>query len=202
LKVKIYVEGGGNDNSRLCAELRRGFHSLFIKAGFDGKLPSVIASGGRAEAFHDFAIAIKKVKKDEVILLLVDSEDAITTSTKWEHVKNRTGDNWDKPIGANEDNLFFMVECMESWFLADKDGLKNFYENAFHENNLPKTANLESIKKTTIMTALEKATRDTTKGIYGKGAHSFKILAVLDAKKVEKHGKYSEDFFKRLKDLL
>jgi hypothetical protein len=52
------------------------------------------------------------------------------------------------------------------------------------------------------MTALEKATKDTIKGIYGKGAHSFKILATLDAKKVKKHGAYAEDFFKRLKDLL
>jgi len=201
LKVKIYVEGGGNDNSRLCAELRRGFQSLFIKAGFEGKLPSVIASGGRAEAFHDFEIAIKKVKKDEVILLLVDSEDAIAASTKWEHVKNRTGDNWDKPITADEDNLFFMVECMESWFLADKDALKNFYGKDFHENSLPNNTNLESVKKKKIYTALEKATKKTIKGTYGKGDHSFKILGMLDADKVKNHGKYAAEFFDYLEKL-
>lgn len=201
MKVKIYVEGGGNDNSRLCAELRQGFQSLFISAGFSGKLPSVVASGSRNDAFSDFETAMKRVKKDEVILLLVDSEDSVTsTLTKWEHVQKR--DSWNKPTNANEDNLFFMVECMESWFLADKDALNNFYGKDFHENSLPKTADLESIKKTAIITTLEKATKDTTKGIYGKGAHSFKVLAVVDAKKVEKHGIHAKDFFKRLKDLL
>jgi hypothetical protein len=129
LKVKIYVEGGGNDNGRLCAELRQGFQSLFIKAGFEGKLPSVIASGSRNDAFNDFNTAVKKVKADEVVLLLVDSEDTITASTKWEHVQKR--DSWDKPTNANDENLFFMVECMESWFLADKDALKISMEKIF-----------------------------------------------------------------------
>jgi hypothetical protein len=198
LKVKIYVEGGGQGahSSSLRAELRQGFQALFIKAGFVGNLPSVIAAGSRNDAFNDFKTAIGKAKEDEMILLLVDSEDAIATSTKWEHVKNR--DSWDKPDKAEEENLFFMVECMESWFLADKDALKSFYGKGFKENSLPKTANLESIKKTAIITSLENATNNTTKGAYGKGAHSFKILAGLDADKVKEHGKYSKEFFERI----
>ena len=94
-----------------------------------------------------------------------------------------------------------MVECMESWFLADKDALKNFYGKDFKDNSLPKTANLESIKKKTIISALENATKDTTKGIYGKGAHSFKILATLDADKVKEHGAYAKEFFECIENI-
>lgn len=200
MKVKIYVEGGGNDNSRLCAELRQGFQSLFIKAGLEGKLPSVTASGSRDDAFNDFKMAIKNLKKDEAVLLLVDSEDPINSiQTKWQHVKNR--DSWDKPFGASEDNLFFMVECMESWFLADKDALKSFYGKDFHEKKLSTNTNLEAIKKTAIYDSLSEATKDTTKGRYGKGTHSFKILATLDAAKVKAHGNFAKDFFDHIQSL-
>ncbi len=202
MRVKIYVEGGGNDNSRLCAELRQGFQSLFIKAGFGGKLPSVIASGGRAEAFHDFQIAIRKSKLGEVILLLVDSEGGIEDGvTKWDYVKTRVGDNWEQPKNANENNLFFMIECMESWFLADKDALKNFYGKDFHENSLLKNTNFESISKQNVYSSLENATKGTIKGRYGKGTHSFKILGMLDPQKIKDHGTYAREFFERIEEL-
>jgi hypothetical protein len=116
-------------------------------------------------------------------------------------LKNRTGDNWDKLIGANEDNLFFMVECMESWCLSDKNALKSFCGKDFHENSLPNNTNLKSVNKKEIYAALEKATKDTTKGIYGKGAHSFKILGMLDPQKIKDHGTYAREFFKYLEEL-
>jgi hypothetical protein len=87
LRVKIYIEGGAKNNSHLNRELRKAFSSLFEKLGVKDKISKIIASGSRNEAFDDFKTAFKKAKKDEGIMLLVDSEDAITTSTKWEHVK-------------------------------------------------------------------------------------------------------------------
>jgi hypothetical protein len=201
LKATIYVEGGAKNNSHLNRELRKAFSTLFEKLGVEDKISKIIASGSRSEAFDDFKTAFKKAKKDEAIMLLVDSEDAITTSTKWDHVKNRIGDNWDKPRDADENNLFFMVECMESWFLSDKNALKSFYGKDFHEKSLPNNTNLESLNKKEIYTVLEKATKDTTKGIYGKGTHSFKILETLDPIKVKAHGIFAQEFFEYLEEL-
>ncbi|MFZ2968089.1 MAG: DUF4276 family protein [Sulfuricurvum sp.] len=202
MKAKIYVEGGAKNNSQLNKELRMAFSLLFDKLGIKSKVSKIIASGSRSEAFGDFKAAIKNKKFDEVILLLVDSEGCIDGDIKkWDYVKTRVGDNWEQPKSADEDNLFFMIECMESWFLADKDALKSFYGKDFHENALPKNTNLESTCKQTIYNALENATKDTTKGTYGKGAHSFKILGMLDANKVKNHGKHSKEFFEYLEKL-
>ena len=48
-KVKIYVEGGG-DQAKLKRECRRAFSKFFEKAGFKGKMPRVVASGSRGSA--------------------------------------------------------------------------------------------------------------------------------------------------------
>lgn len=118
-------------------------------------------------------------------MLLVDSEDAVKAFNKpWLHLKNRTGDQWEKPAKASDDDCHFMVECMESWFLADRKTLASFFGNGFKENALPKQQHPEKVKKKTVYEALKKATKDTKKGVYGKGKHSFKILAQLDPAKV------------------
>ena len=199
MKTTIYIEGGG-DTKQLHGALRQGFKSLFESAGFGGKLPKVVASGSRNEAFADFKIAFNKKKTDEVILLLVDSEDVVETSLKWTHLKNRDG--WEKPQASTEDNVFLMVVCMESWFLADKAGLKTFFGSKFGTTKLPKNSDLEIINKTELYDGLKKATEITTKGKYGKGQHSFKILTCLNGNKVANHGKYSKEFFEYLESVL
>ena len=50
MKVKVYVEGGG-DGKDLRTKCRRGFSSFFEKADLVGRMPQVIACGGRAKAF-------------------------------------------------------------------------------------------------------------------------------------------------------
>ncbi len=193
MKTTIYIEGGG-DTKSLHSELRRGFQELFKNLGFTNRLPRVVACGSRNDTFRDFTIAFKKKKEGEQVLLLVDSEDIITKSnSKWDFVKNR--DKWDKPEKANEENIFFMVVCMESWFLSDKDGVKEFFGKDFDLSKLPQRDNLEDIDKQVLYSGLKQATKTTTKGEYGKGRHSFKILTYLDAAKVANHGAYSKEFF-------
>jgi len=197
LKTTIYIEGGGN-KKQLQSELRQGFQALFTSVGFLGKLPKVVASGSRNEAYADFTTAFKNIKSGETVLLLVDSEDIVTASTKWEHVVAR--DSWTK-LGS-EENIFFMVVCMESWFLADTDGLSSFFGKDFDASKLPKNTNHEVIDKKQLYDGLKKATQNTSKGEYGKGQHSFKILTHLDGRKIEQHGKYSKEFFEYLRKIL
>lgn len=75
---------------------------------------------------------------------------------------------------------------MEAWLLADRETLKAFFGQGFKENALPATANrVEGTGKQQIYDALAKATRDCkTKSAYGKGEHSFKLLALVDPGKV------------------
>lgn len=199
MKTTIYIEGGG-DTAHLCSELRKGFKALFENAGFRGKLPKVVASGSRNDAFYDFKTAFLSKSKDEAILLLVDSEDVVNKSTKWEHVISR--DSWDKLANVTEDNIFLMVVTMESWFLADKNALVRFFGQGFDISKLPENQNFEALDKIKLYDGLKNATKKSSKGEYGKGQHSFKILSLLDANKVKNHGNYSKEFFEYLNKVL
>ena len=94
-----------------------------------------------------------------------------------------------------------MVEVMESWFMADREVLKDFFNQGFRENQLPaKTRPIESLTKGAVYDALQKATADCkTKAPYGKGDHSFKLLAKLDPQKVIEASPWAKRFVDQLK---
>ena len=183
MKVKVYVEGGG-DNRSLRAKCREGFTNFFCKAGLEGRMPSIHSSGGRMKAFKDFRTALKKAGAEDFIVLLVDSEDGVGVEEgSWAHLKRR--DNWDRPGAATDENAHLMVQCMESWFLADKDKLATSFGDGFHPKALPARPEVEDIPKKDVLNGLKAATRNCgKKGEYHKGRHSFRILSCLDPAKV------------------
>jgi len=97
-----------------------------------------------------------------------------------------------------------MVQVMEAWFLADREALRDFCGNGFQESALPAaTAPIEAVGKPDLYAKLQKATADTkTKGAYGKGSHSFKVLATLDPELVRKASPWAERFFVALDKLM
>ena len=76
-----------------------------------------------------------------------------------------------------------MVECMESWFYADKETLTGFFGDGFSPNALS-AAKVEEIPKGDVLKGLATATRRSRKGAYDKGRHAFAILGLLDPAKV------------------
>ena len=198
MNIKVFVEGGG-ETKALRTKCRRGFSNFFQKAGMEHHKPSVIASGSRRSAFDDFRAAVHRAKKDEFIVLLVDSEDPIAAgSSPWQHLKAR--DSWNQPSDATDDQVHLMVQCMEAWFLADKDTLVTYYGNGFNQNALPARQDIEKIPKNDVLNGLKNATRSgVSKGEYGKGQHSFDILAQIDPDKVIKASPHAKRLVKTLK---
>lgn len=214
--MKIYVEGGGNGKD-LRAKCRAGFSSFLKKAGLAGRMPSVVACGSRNEAFDDFCTALA-CGTDAV--LLVDSEDAVAAQTSpdpmcwdaWAALNNRDG--WDvvqslteqakrlgcQPPTCESGRAHLMVRCMEAWFLADVETLKAYFGQGFQENKLPKCSQtIENVARKDIFNKLSQATKKTkTKGEYGKGAHSFDILARINPKKVVTHSPWAKRFVEYL----
>ena len=181
MKTKVYVEGGG-DRQESRARCRKGFSYFFRKTALAGKMPRVVACGGRHKTYERFCTAIAHAEADVFIVLLVDSEEPVTASP-WQHVRDR--DNWHKPPNATDNNIHLMVQCMESWFLADTDTLASYFGNRFSRNALPGHANVEDVSKTAVMDCLKRATRASVpKGRYKKGRHSFEILSSLDPQMV------------------
>lgn len=188
--MKLFVEGGGDDND-LRTECRRGFTEFLKKAGVTKK-PRISACGGRESAFDSYCTAIRN---GEAALLLVDSEGPIAAKHQqgdedqwqpWAHLKERPGDHWEMPQGGADEHCHLMVQVMESWFLADRKTLSDFFGQGFRQNKLPPEGTpIEDVAKEAVYSALETATKTCkTKAPYGKGPHSFKILAKIEPKKI------------------
>jgi len=193
--VWIFVEGGG-DSHALKTECRKAFSKLAAGAGLVGKMPAFIPCGSRMAAFDQFKHAL--TRGESSALLLVDSESPVTHLSPWDHVKGRTGDGWERPASASDEDLHLMIECMEAWLLADPDAIRKFFGQGFNDKPL-KQRPVESIPKAEVYRTLEHATRDCkTKAAYGKGEHSFKLLAAVDAKKLRAASPGAERFFAEL----
>jgi len=182
--VKVYVEGGGDSNS-LRTRCRAGFARFFEKAGLKGRMPRVVACGTRRNAYDDFCTAILTLGSNEFVALLVDSEGPVAVGQlPWNHLRDREGDAWEKPANATDDHVHLMVQCMESWFLADRVSLAEYYGKGFSEKALPDNPKVEEIPKSDIWENLTRSSRETQKGPYEKGRHSFEILGRIDPAKV------------------
>lgn len=208
MKVAIYIEGAGNLKAQK-QDCRRAFRAFLSPFSPVGCAPKLIPCGSRRNAYDKFRTALR----DSSIfpILLVDSEAPVAKNGgPWAHFRKRQGDNWDKPEGVTDDHAHMMVQCMESWFLADKDRLADYFGRDFSTNALPARTDIETIAKSDVYRALDSATHDCKKtmkgksgskgkGKYGKGAHSFDILAGLDPQLVRKASPHAARFFDTLK---
>ena len=176
VKAQLYVEGGGHKTQQ--ARCRKAFRVFFEKAGLQGRLPRVFASGSRNNAYEDFCTALADEKVDFAILL-VDSEVAVNSNVaSWSYLR-QTG--WDKLTAAHDDQVHLMVQCMEAWFLADPRSLENYFGRNFSADDLPKEGNVEAISKKDLLDGIKSATQKTRNGkAYHKGNDSFKILQMLN----------------------
>lgn len=195
VSVRVYVEGGGEARSTKDA-CRQGFRELFKKIVPSRSAPRVIASGPRRKAFLNFCDALRDYP-DQEIMLLVDSEGPVTTGV-WDHLRSRSEDGWDRPLNASDEQAHLMVQCMEAWFLADNDLLREYYGQHFATSALPRQANVELIGKTDVEASLRRATRRTTKGPYRKSSHAFALLALIDPAKVRIASRHAARFFETL----
>ena len=192
VKMKIYVEGGG-DRKDQKTKCRQGFRNFFEKAGLKGRMPRIVASGGRNDAYADFCTAICNSESNDFIVLLVDSEGSVPKGTDpWVYLKQHDG--WVRPPKADDDNVHLMVQCMEAWFFADVGALQTYYGPHFIPSVISNLENVESIDKDRLFKKLKKATnsKNNKKGVYSKGQHSFDILRVLDPQKVRAASNYAD----------
>jgi hypothetical protein len=210
--VKLYVEGGG-DSQLLKTACRQGFSEFLGKAGLAGRMPRVVAGGSRNSAYDMFCTSIKA---GEPALLLVDSEELVKPDAQqgngtvvadrakwkpWLHLKQRVGDAWVMPAGSEDAHCHLMAQCMESWLLADRDALSRFFGQGFKESALPAVSRpMEELNKPLIYQALAQSTSDCkTKAAYGKGDHSFKLLALIDPAKVFIASPWAQRFIETLR---
>ena len=90
-----------------------------------------------------------------------------------------------------------MVQFMETWFLADKEGLRRYFGSGFSEQAIKQWPELEAVPKDTASNALEQATAKCRKG-YAKGRTSFELLAHIDPARVSAACPHANALLERL----
>ncbi len=196
VNLTLYVEGGG-DRREQKARLRRGLSSFLKRASLQGRMPRIVASGGRDVAYDKF----RRAHADNALaaVLLVDAEGPVKVDSSWRHLQERDG--WQRPTGATDEQCHLMVQVMESWFLADREAIARFYGPDFRPGSIPQWPDIERVPKRDVYKKLSESTRGVTRGGYQKGRHSFKILEGLDPNKVADASPHAKRFIDSLKKL-
>lgn len=202
MKVTVYFEGAstGRGSKKSQIEARTSFQEFARKKGLK-RMPRFIPCGDRRSAYEDFCTAVQTAREGEYIILLVDSEAPVVSSKlRWQHLKDRPGDDWSKPDGVSEEQVHLMVECMETWLIADRDALKKFYHNDnFLPNNISNRSNLEELSKAEVYNNLKAATKQCRRmKPYDKGQHSWKILKRASPSIVQEKCPHAKIFFEVL----
>ena len=179
MSARIYLEGGGNSKEGK-VRCREGYRKLFEKCGLTGRMPALVACGSRNDAYDDFKTAHSKSTAGDFTGLLVDSEELVTDIEKtWDHVSQKTGDKWSRPIGTDDEQLMLMTTSMETWIVTDRNALKSHFGPRLSESALPPVQNMEQRNRHDILNALQNASGDCP-GPYAKGPKSFELLGKLN----------------------
>jgi Domain of unknown function (DUF4276) len=169
-KVILFVEGEANSPN---GDLRQGLTKLLAKK-LNKKLPSITLGNGKSQTIRKF---LKNQLPCDLALLLIDL-DKPQTEIEADLKENQL-------LSCRQD-VFYMIQEMESWFLSQPEMLDKFYGvdangKQVSEKITKKRANefAEPDKE------LQRLTRYTKKGEYHKIKHGIELLKLLDANQLE-----------------
>ena len=198
VRTLIFIEGGGSGET---ADLvfKEAWKRFFAAAGLAGRMPRIVRGEGREQTFDKFRSALRRQRRGETVLLLVDSEGPVAPDhSAWQHLRRQ--DNWDQPPGADDDSAYLMVQVMETWFLADREALHNVFGPSFNENHLRQWPNLEAVHRDAVYNALEQATANCQKQ-YRKGRVSFQLLGEINPEHVAAACPHADQLLRYLRTL-
>jgi hypothetical protein len=170
-KVILFIEGESNSPN---GDLRQGFSKL-LEQKLKGKLPKIILGDGKSKAIDKFK---NNQLKGDLFLLLVDLDKS---------ENERDSDLLENQLTSQKDNVFYMIQEMESWFLSQPKILDEFYGI---DNQRKKVSEKLPKKKASDFAnpdeKLMELTKNTDKGKYHKIKHGVELLKLLDATQLEK----------------
>ena len=193
--IRIFVEG-----DKALLDGFRAFLKPVIDAARQRRIRFRVAPGGsKDETIKDFLDAVQD--EPEVFNVLLIDSDIPDNGRLIASLKNSS--TWDNQVGANvqDDQIHFMVQVMESWFLADKDAIARYYGQGFQANRLPPNPNVEQVMANDAIRRIEDATRRTQKGTYHKTRHAPDLLAQIDSTKVRNTAPNCKRLFDTLQNL-
>ena len=179
-EIRIYFEGD--------ASLRPGFNSFFADlraAAWERRRIRIRLVAGMGRVVRGFINALAEYPAPDTLnVLLMDSEGPDNGQLR-QQLERRS--DWRPPRGSSvsDEQIHWMVQVMEAWFLADRDALRDYYGQQFNTQRLPgQPTAVESIPKDDVLRGLTRATERTRKGRYHKTRDAPELLATIDVGKV------------------
>ncbi len=193
MKIYIYFEGD--------IKLKRGFRAFFQKE-LGAKRFILINGDSGSETIKDFVLGLHSPPNAKHSLL-IDSDvyGDNPVSEVLSIVKKGYGARYKNNYPSDSEAIHLMVQVMESWFLADKEILQEYFGDGFQLSRIPKNEKVEEILKADVMNGLKDATGKSRKGKYHKTKHAPDILERLDPEKVRMHAPYCDRLFRWLTDV-
>jgi hypothetical protein len=165
-EIRVYFEGD--------KRLRPGFKAFFREIDELAKSKAcrfeLIATEGTP--VPDFLIALEE-HPDAWNVLLIDSDRAVT-DTLFQEKCGRLGLK-----RLHFHSVFWMVQIMEAWFLADVEALQSYYDQHFQRSAVRSNPDVEQIPKEDVLAKLKSATRKCQKGEYQKTNHAPELLGLI-----------------------
>jgi Domain of unknown function (DUF4276) len=169
-KTILFIEGIRNSPN---GDLMQGFSKLLAQK-LKGKLPRIILGDGKNQAIDKFKN--NRLECDKSLLLIdLDRESSFIDADLQEH-----------ELTHQRENVFYMVQEMEAWFLSQPSILDTFYGK--DDNGKLISEKLVKRKASEIPNPdqlLEELTKNSKKRKYHKVKHAVELLKLLDASKLE-----------------
>ncbi len=203
MKALIYIEG----DKRLKSGFRKFFDKYFNK--HSNCSSSKIVKDFRladSKPIKDFLLGIRNDRKQSFFHILLMDSDILGAGDPKKNVKNVNKDEWKKAksIKINNNQLHFMVQNMEAWFMADTNALVGYYGSKLEVDKLPQHSIVEDIPAEDIEKKFKAITRSLSskKNYYdNKLKHGSEILSRLDPEKVINAAPHCEALFNTLETL-
>lgn len=167
-ELRIYFEG----DVRLRSGFRRFLGEIYEEAGARGWRVDLVATDGTP--VDDYQSGLKANPKAWNVLLLDSDAPSSRALAEMCSVKGLESSQ----VGS----VFWMVQIMESWFLADIAALREYFGNRFREAAATGNPKVEEIPKVDVMSRLKSAAG----GEYHKVKDGAKLLEFIDPGKVRK----------------
>lgn len=199
MKVRLYVEGGpvGVHSDALRA-FRAAFKKHLVRLDPRLKDMDVVARGSIHNTIKGYAEGFRQFSPECRVALLVDSDGPVAASSCAEHLKPKL-DAAGVPAEARA-ALFLMVQCMESWFIADVEALRKCFGSKFRGQSLPRHIEVEAVPVGNVLAALQEAIKLTPSAKYHKVRHGTRVLESLNPDQVSARSRHARALHEFLRD--
>ena len=196
--VNIVFEGSGN--------LRPGFNQLFhphlARARVRRIRFKLIAGGSRIEAVKNFLIYCSS-EPSSLNILLIDSERPVSDTARYINDHLRAHSVWDRNLPCSDEQLHFMVQAMEAWFIADPKTFRARFGQNYNTNSLPHTQNAEAVPPADLIAAIRRGLpQNRRRRGYDKVSDAVELLRLIDVSLVQQHCPYFRRLWKFLENNL